>query len=321
VEKRFILPSKVLKKYLIGTGGWAYFEIPGLHPLVAYSKAFNFVEVNSTFYQIPRLEEVERWRKLVPSDFEFAVRAHRSITHEHKLQPVEESLEAFEKMKKICDILNAEILQFQTPLTFKPTQNSIDNLRTFLSSVDLGRLRIALEIRGKGDSKLPSELIKTMQDYSMIHCVDLSKGEMPAYESDTLYTRLFGKGRHNVYQPTDAELAEIDRRALGAKTQKTAMSFHFVRMYKDAARMKIYKETGRFPTVTRSTGLASLEEVLREDAKFPTTRQELIESQGWKLFDLTADERVHARDLLQRLPERTYSDINDVMHTLYTVAR
>lgn len=310
-----------MKEYLIGAGGWAYFQVPGLHPLVAYSKAFNFVEVNSTFYQIPPLEEVEKWKKLVPSDFKFAVRAHQSITHKHKFKPAEKAFEAFGKMKQICDVLNAEILYFQTPPSFEPTKSSIANLCNFFSSMDLGKLRVALEIRGAGISKLPSELAKTMQDYNMIHSVDLSKGEMPAYESDMLYTRLFGKGRHNVYQPTDAELAEIDRRVLGGKAQKVAMSFHFVRMYKDAARLKIFKETGKFPMVTRSTGLSSLEEVLREDARFPIARQELIESQGWKLFDLTTDERAHARDLLQKLPERTYSDISDVMHTLYSVGR
>jgi len=62
----------LLEGYLVGTGGWAYFQVPRLKPLAAYSKVFNFVEVNSTFYQIPSLSEVENWRKLVPSDFSFS---------------------------------------------------------------------------------------------------------------------------------------------------------------------------------------------------------------------------------------------------------
>jgi hypothetical protein len=39
---------EVLKEYLIGAGGWAYFQVPGVNSLAAYSKVFNFVEVNST---------------------------------------------------------------------------------------------------------------------------------------------------------------------------------------------------------------------------------------------------------------------------------
>jgi len=310
-----------LKEYLIGAGGWAYFKIPRLHPLVAYSKAFNFVEVNSTFYQIPPMREVERWRNLVPPDFQFAVRAHRAITHRHKLQPAEEALEAFEKMKKICKTLNTVILHLQIPRSFKLTLASVNNLRDFLSSVNLEKLRLALEIRETPSSNLPPELLKTMQDYKMIHCADLSKGEMPAYESDILYSRLFGKGQHNIYQPTDEELEQIDRKASSGNSEKIILNFHFVKMYKDAARLKIYKQTGKFPMVTRSTGFSSLSEILREDAKFPATKQELIQSQGWKLFDLTNEKRTQAAEFLQKLPNRTYTSVNEVIETLKSIGK
>ena len=310
-----------MKEYLIGTGGWAYFQVPGLSSLVAYSRVFDFVEVNSTFYQIPPLKEVEKWRKLVPRNFKFSVRAHRSITHQHKLQPVQEIYEVLDRMKQVCSVLNADILHLQTPTTFRPTEASINNLRNFLASANLGKLRIALEMRGVQPSNLPSDLVKTMQDFNVVHSVDLSKGEMPAYESDRLYARLFGKGRHNVYQPTDGELAEIDNKASSGKSEKIAMSFHFVRMYKDAARLKIYKQTGKFPMVTRSTGVTSLEEVLSEDARFPATKQELVQSQGWKLFDLTKTERARTGDLLQRLPEGTYNDVREVTERVKQLMR
>jgi len=310
-----------LTEYLIGTGGWAYFQIPGVHPLLAYSKAFNFVEVNSTFYQIPPLREVETWRRLVPHNFQFTVRANKAITHKHKLQPTQEALRTFEKMKQICTILNAPVLHLQTPPKFIFTENSVNNLRDFLSSITLGKLGLALEIRGIAPTKLPFGLLKTMQDYNMIHSVDLSKGETPAHESDILYSRLFGTGHHNVYQPTDEELAQIDKKAESGNFQKVILSFHFVRMYKDAARLKLYKETGKFPQITKYTGLASLEEVLSEDAQFPTTKQALIQDQGWKLFDLTDNKRVHVADFLQKLPERKYSNIGEVIETLQSAVR
>jgi hypothetical protein len=97
------------------------------------------------------------------------------------------------------------------------------------------------------------------------------------------------------------------------------MSFHFVRMYKDAARLKIYKENARFPQITGSTGMASLEETLSEDATFPAAKQELVQGQGWKLFDLTQTERVHARDFLQMLPDRTYGNIDELVDALNSV--
>jgi uncharacterized protein YecE (DUF72 family) len=306
-----------LKEYLIGTGGWAYFKIPGLNPLVAYSHAFNFVEVNTTFYEIPEVKEVEKWRKLVPNDFQFSVRAHHSITHKNKLAPKAESLETLEKMKQICDVLKAEILHIQTPPTLKITKETIANLQSLIEPVNLGKLRLALEIRSP--QQLPAAMVRFMQDNGIIHCVDLSKGEKPAYDADVLYTRLFGKGKHNIYQPADEELAQVDKRVLFSKAEKASVAIHFIRMNKDAARLKIYKQTGKFPSITRSTGLMSLDEVLSEDATFPSTKQELIENQGWKLFDNTSEERTHTADILQRLPERTYKSVDDVVSTLKTM--
>lgn len=92
-------------------------------------------------------------------------------------------------------------------------------------------------------------------------------------------------------------------------------------MYKDAARLKIYKQTGKFPKVTKETGLHSLDEVLSEDARFPASKEELIKSQGWKLFDLAEDKRVLARDYLEKLSERTYNNVSDVIQTLRSVVR
>jgi uncharacterized protein YecE (DUF72 family) len=305
---------KVLKEYLIGTGGWAYFQIPRMNPLAAYSRAFNFVEVNTTFYEIPKTEEVEKWRQLVPIDFQFSVRAHRSITHKNKLAPVAETFETFEKMRQVCNTLKAEILHLQTPPSLKITHETIANLRNLIGSVNIGKLRLALEIRST--HQLPLETVRFMQENGIVHCVDLSKGEEPAYESDILYTRLFGKGKHNIYQPTDEELAEIDKRILFSKATKASASIHFLKMYKDAARLKVFKRTGKFPPITKSTGLTSLEEVLSEDARFPSSKHELIENQGWKLFDQTQEERIHTADVLQKLPEKNYKSIADVISTL-----
>jgi len=304
-----------LVNYLIGTGGWAYFRVPGLRPLVAYSRLFDFVEVNSTFYQIPNLKTVESWRRQVPPNFEFSVRCNRDVTHNYQFQPSDKAYDAFEKMISICKTLRVDILHMQTPPTFKPNKDNASLIHSFMSTVDLRGVRIALEIRG-ANRVLSPEFIKAMQYNNMVHCVDISRDEEPAYQSDILYSRLFGKGWHNVYQPTDQELKTIDDRVSEKQSKKTMVSFHFIRMYKDAARLKIYKQTGKFPMVTRSTGLRSLEEVLREDAIFPSQKQELVRHQGWKLIDMTKDERVRASELLGKLPEKIYESIEAVTRTL-----
>ncbi|WP_455370076.1 DUF72 domain-containing protein [[Eubacterium] cellulosolvens] len=307
-------------EYLIGTGGWAYFQIPGIKSLEAYSRIYNFVEVNSTFYEIPPTKNIEKWRNTVPEDFQFTVRAHRSITHQNKLKRTKENLKRFEEMKKICEILQAEILLLQTPASLKISNDLIENFHDLLSSIELGKVRIALEIRGIEVSAYPRELLKLMQEYNIINSIDLLRGEFPAYKSDILYSRLFGKEEKNIYQPTDQELKEIDIRAKTGKFKKVMLSFHSQRMYKDAGRFKIYKQTGKFPSITKTTGLSSLIEILKEGNIFPATKEELIKQHGWKLFDYTKEKRVRAIELLQKLPSKEFQNLNQVIEVLRSVS-
>ena len=46
--------------------------------------------------------------------------------------------------------------------------------------------------------------------------------------------------------------------------------------------------------------------VLVDDTVFPATKRELIKKQGWKVFDFTENEHVHAGVLLGKLPDRKY---------------
>jgi len=77
----------------IGAGGWAYFKVPEMDPLAAYSKAFDFVEVNSTFYTTPSIETVRSWRQREPDNFMFSVRCHKDMTHKYLISPGKESYE------------------------------------------------------------------------------------------------------------------------------------------------------------------------------------------------------------------------------------
>ena len=77
----------MMSEYRIGAGGWGYFDIPGADPLKVYSKAFDFVEVNSTFYNIPSLKTVDSWARRVPETFTFSVKCHRDLTHKYLLSP------------------------------------------------------------------------------------------------------------------------------------------------------------------------------------------------------------------------------------------
>jgi hypothetical protein len=171
-----------------------------------------------------------------------------------------------------------------------------------------------LEIRGQDN--LGSSLVEGFRDLNNAPSVDLLRGEMPTYKFGILYTRIFGKGFHNIYQPLDSELREVHRVASQGDHKKAVITMHSNRMFKDASRFLIYKETGDFPMVTKSTGVNSLAEVLSEDANFPSTKKDLVDRQGWKVIDLSREERVRASHLLNKLPDKTYYSIDEIVEVL-----
>jgi len=58
-------------------------------------------------------------------------------------------------MKRVCSVLRAEILHLQTPATLKVDETFFKNMQQLLSSLKLGNLRLALEIRGTPGTGLP----------------------------------------------------------------------------------------------------------------------------------------------------------------------
>jgi len=300
-----------LTDYLVGTGGWAYFKVPNKPSLKAYSDIFNFVEVNNTFYEYPELRRVTRWRRTVPEDFTFSVRCHQDLTHRIGLKPVDAAYTVLSQMVAYCEILEAPFLVLETPASYVMTQEEADRAKDFFSSSNLRGVRLVWEIR----APITPEAIDLMQDFNIVHCVDLSREE-PSFRSDVVYSRLFGKGEQNIYQFTDDELEEINQKAGSSSPKVAALSYHGVRMNTDAARFLQYKKTGKFMPATSFTGVDSARAVLAEDAEFPASKARLIEHQGWKVVDLTLDKRVHLSDLLSRIPEKTYNGVDEVAAAL-----
>jgi len=300
-----------LPKYLVGTGGWAYFKVPNRSSLKAYSEVFNFVEVNYTFYEYPDVRLVEGWRKTVPSDFTFSVRCHQDLTHKIGLKPVDEAYGVLGQMVTYCRLLDSPFLVLETPASYVMDESAVGSARDFFASASLHGVRLVWEIR----APVTEQAVDLMKNYNIIHCLDISKVK-PVDWSDVGYSRLFGKGQHNIYQFTDNELLEINRNASESKAKVVILSYHGARMNTDALRFKQYKENGSFLPVTAYTGLDSARAVLSEDAFFPSSKQSLISDQGWKVVDLTAEKRVHLSELLSKIPEKTYYSLGEVLGSL-----
>jgi len=298
-----------LTQILVGTGGWAYFNVPG-DPLRVYSEIFDMVEVNSTFYEFPNLSIVRSWRERVPERFEFAVLCHQDLTHRHKFSPVESAFKDWNYMMDVCRCLSSEILIVHIPPSLEISSSKIEDLNNFFSSVDPAGIHLAWNIVSQREEDR-NRLIDFIRDRGFTHCVDLSV-EDPAFESEITYSQLFGKSEYAAHQFSDEELTEINKKAESTGSEKVYLSYHGIKMYKDADRLRIYRKSGRFPPVTRSRGVDSAIEVLREDIKLPATKKSLIQDQGWKIFDLTDEKRVRLQEILQDLPDKVYGNFREL---------
>lgn len=123
--------------YPEGTGQSTYLE--------EYAKRFPIVEIDSTFYGIPRATTVEGWKRRSPPDFQFAAKFPKLITHEKKLDRALGDAEAFiGVMQALGDKLAVLTLQFA--YDFKPEY--FDRLETFLAALPEG-VRYAVEVRNR----------------------------------------------------------------------------------------------------------------------------------------------------------------------------
>ncbi len=74
------------------------------------------------------------------------MKAHQEISHQHRSKS-DLTAEAFDKMKKICCILQARTLLFQTPASFTP--DYLDDAQQFFKNVDCEGLDLIWETRGE----------------------------------------------------------------------------------------------------------------------------------------------------------------------------
>jgi uncharacterized protein YecE (DUF72 family) len=137
---------------LVGTSGYAFKEWKGsFYPddikpdgmLGYYATRFPTVEINNTFYRMPRENVLQDWAAQVPDDFTFAIKASQRITHHARLKPESKELLGF--LLKNTEILGGKLgpVLFQLPPNMK---KDIDRLRAFLEFLPAGR-KFTVEFR------------------------------------------------------------------------------------------------------------------------------------------------------------------------------
>jgi uncharacterized protein YecE (DUF72 family) len=308
------------KQTLVGVGGWAYFPLKLGNKLEICSRLYDFVELNSTFYKVPLLTQVKKWRARVPDSFEFTVRASRELTHEGLLRPSNKNLKIFENHLQICKELDARILHFQFPPRLEVTGELVREWKEFFVSANQltksrnGDLHFAFEVRNSNSSG-SSSLNSFYRENDIIPCSDATNTSLSvSSDSKILYTRVFGPGEHTKWSFDTNELFTLSKKVESIPARKRYVTFHNITMYEDASRMKNILETGKETITKGPVGLESFQRILSlARIKYPISKKALLEVFRWRTFSSDREMKKHMGEILEELPERQYMTLEEII--------
>lgn len=182
----------------IGTSGWSYPHWEGVfYPphlpqkkwLSYYSQFFDTVEINSSFYHLPRLTTFSKWKETTPAGFVFSVKASRYITHIKKMKEVEEPLSRFyEVVRELGNKLGPLLFQFPPQLKF--------NREVFSSFVELLSSDFLYAFEFRNESFFAEEVYEILKKKDICLCFS-DTPSFPYQEvitSSFIYLRLHGHG-------------------------------------------------------------------------------------------------------------------------------
>lgn len=198
----------------VGTSGYAYKpwkgpfyppDLPDAGMLRYYGERFGAVEINNSFYRMPKPAVLEGWAAEVPPEFRFVLKASQRITHFQRLKEVGDSVAYLLKVAgALGDRLGA--LLFQLPPHLK---KDVARLRDFLALLPPAT-RAALEFRHA--SWFDEEVFGLMRDHQAALCIAEAEDEL---EVPFVSTADWGYLRLRLPDYGDAELAAWADRVRG----------------------------------------------------------------------------------------------------------
>ena len=211
-------------KALVGTSGYAFKEwkgpfypeeLPDDEMLAFYAGRFPTVEINNTFYRLPKENVLVGWASRVPDGFTFSLKASQRITHHARLKA--ESAELVEYLLRNTAVLGAKLgpILFQLPPHLK---KDIDRLRAFLALLPRDR-RFTMEFRH--ESWFDEEVVAELRDRDVALCVS----EQDDFKSPMLATATWGYLRLHRFDYDVSALAQWAERVAAQSWQDAYVYF------------------------------------------------------------------------------------------------
>ena len=199
----------------IGCSGWSYADWVGpFYPkdtepseyLSLYSKVFDCVEIDSTFYRAPYPSMVQQWYSNTPSGFMFAPKLPKRITHDQHLEDVSSYLAHFTTtLQQLNEKLGPFVIQL--PPSFKLPKHE-KALTNFLAELN-PKSRYAIEFRHKSWFNPATEKLLESHNICQVWSVNQYLSTPAAVTSDIIYLRLVGDRKITEFKETQRDQTEL----------------------------------------------------------------------------------------------------------------
>ena len=164
----------------VGTSGYSYKEwkgtfypkdLPDKQMLRFYGERFRTVEINNTFYRMPKASVLEAWAAEAPADFKFVIKASQRITHHQRLKDAGDSVSY---LLEVAGELKERLgpLLFQLPPNLK---KDVPRLREFLALLP-AQGRTAFEFRHP--SWFDEEVFGLLRDHQAALCIAEAENDL-----------------------------------------------------------------------------------------------------------------------------------------------
>ncbi|RLJ70930.1 uncharacterized protein YecE (DUF72 family) [Hydrogenivirga caldilitoris] len=219
------------KVYFLGCSGYFYWGWKGkfypqeLQPkewLSYYARLFNTVEINSTFYNFPKVSNLRRFYKETPRGFLFSVKMNRTITHVRKLRDVADMIRDFYGVVREGLREKLGCILFQLPPSYKYSEQNLERVLCQLDS----DFKNVIEFRH--ESWWRDEVYKALRDRDITFC-SVSSPKFPEVliqTSDTVYIRFHGKEGWYRYNYSEEELKEWAERIRNSSAREVFAYFN-----------------------------------------------------------------------------------------------
>ena len=210
-------------RILAGTSGWSFKEWKGtFYPkdlpddgmLGFYAGRFAAVEINNTFYRMPRESVLLDWVAKVPPEFRFAIKASQRITHHGRLKDVADSLEYFTRVTSALGEQRGPTL-FQLPPNLK---KDLPRLAEFLALLPRG-WRSAFEFRHS--SWFDDDVYEALRGRDAALCI----ADHDDFETPAVRTAGWGYARLHRLTYDEAALAAWRERLAGLGAEEMYVFF------------------------------------------------------------------------------------------------